>query len=219
MKIIIATRNQGKMVEVKQILSDLPVKFVSLDDLDSKINISEEGKTFQENALSKARQVCDETNEWVLADDSGLCIQSLDDQPGVMTARWAGVGATDEQLVRHTLDAMNTIEPDRRQAFFECAVALVAPDGQEWVFTGRVDGVITATPRGESLPGLPYDRIFVPNGYEQTFSELDATTCNELKHRGQALAKLKRFIIQAELIEAASEPIEIQAIHSQEQAA
>lgn len=218
MKIIIATRNEGKMVEVKQKLSDLPVKIVDLNNLGSDIIINEDGQTFTENALAKARQVCNETNEWVLADDSGLCIRSLGGQPGVVTARWAGAGATDEQLVQHTLTMMNTIEPDKRQAYFECAVALVAPDGQEWVFTGLVDGVITTTPRGEALPGLPYDRIFIPSGYEQTFAELDAKTRDNLKHRGQALAKLKRFIIQAELVEATLEPTEIQVIHSQQQA-
>ena len=218
MKIIIATRNEGKMVEVKQILSDLPVKLVFLKDLDLDIEINEDGPTFKENALTKARQVCDVTHEWVIADDSGLCIQSLNDQPGVKTARWAGPDVSGDQLVEFVLKQMRDFTPDKRQAYFESAVALVAPDGQEWVFAGRIDGHLVEVPRGQALPGLPFDQLFVPEGYQQTFAEMDAPLRNSLEHRALALAKLKRFIIQAELIEVAAEPIEIQAIHNQEQA-
>ncbi|MFA6197816.1 MAG: RdgB/HAM1 family non-canonical purine NTP pyrophosphatase [Patescibacteria group bacterium] len=218
MKIIIATRNEGKMVEVKQILSDLPVKLVALKDIDIKIDINEDGQTIEENALTKARQVCDATNEWVISEDSGLYIQSLDGQPGVLTARWAGDGANEEQIIEHAIKQTRALNQDRRQAYFESAVALISPDGQEWVFTGRTEGCLTHTARGQAGVGMPYDCLFIPDGQNQTFAEMDVSLRNSLEHRTQALAKLKRFIIQAELIEATLEPTEIQVIHGQQQA-
>jgi len=189
MKIIFATFNLGKLKEIKRILPEF--KIVSLADLKIDQDIIEDGETFAANALVKARLVASKTGGWVLADDSGLCIKALNNAPGIRSARWA---ASDEDKINLVLAKMKNIPDKKRQAYMEAAIALVAPDKREWIFSGRVDGVITKEPRGINRPQLPYDLIFQPSGAIRTFAEMSNDEKNKISHRGQALQKLKEFL-------------------------
>jgi XTP/dITP diphosphohydrolase len=203
-KLIFATRNPGKIEEMRSLLADAKVEVASAEEAGVMEDVVEDGKTFEENALKKARFVAQKTGQWAVADDSGVCIWALGCMPGVRTARWAGEGASDERLVSYTLEQMKDVPEGKRNAWFESAVALVSPDGpafagasagrQEWVFEGKVEGKIATEPRGVARKKLPYDFLFIPDGYEQTFGEMPEALKNRLSHRGRAFAKLKDFL-------------------------
>jgi len=194
MKIIFATQNQGKIKEMKSILSDLKVDVLSAGEAGIFDEVVEDGKTFKDNALKKARFIAQKSGEWAVADDSGLCITALNGAPGVHSARWAGDRSDDSKLVMHTLEKMKEIPAGKRQAYFESAVALVSPEGKEWTYSGQVHGSISLEPRGTALPKLPYDVIFIPQGYEKTFAEMTNEEKNSISHRGLAFEKLKEQI-------------------------
>jgi len=192
MQIIFASKNKGKIHEMKEILSDFDI--ISSDEAGVKEDVEEDGKTFEENALKKARYVAQKTGLWSMADDSGLCIEALNNEPGIYTARWAGEGASGDDLVQHTLKKMKEIPEEKRQAFFESDVALVSLEGKEYIFKGRVNGKIAEKPSGEALPKLPYDVLFIPKGYSKTFAEMTSEEKNQISHRGLAFQKLKEFL-------------------------
>lgn len=194
MKLIFATHNVGKVKEMRALLEGLPVEVVSADEAGVREDVLEDGVTFQENALKKARFMAEHTREWAVADDSGVCIGALDGKPGVHSARWAGEGAADEVIVDYTLTAMKHIPEGKREAWFASAVALVAPDGCEWTFVGKVDGRIATQPRGINRPKLPYDLIFIPDGHDRTFAEMSDAEKNSMSHRGLAFQKLRKFL-------------------------
>ncbi|HBO99980.1 MAG: Non-canonical purine NTP pyrophosphatase [Candidatus Uhrbacteria bacterium GW2011_GWF2_41_16] len=196
MKIIFATHNPGKIEEMRVLLADANIEVASAEEVGVLEDVVEDGETFAENALKKARFVVKQTGHWSVADDSGLCVWALGCLPGVRTARWAGEGASDEKLIEHTLETMKEIPEGKRQAWFESSVALVAPDGEEWVFTGKVSGTISTLPRGSAKIKLPYDVLFVPDGYHQTFAEMSDQEKNQLSHRGRAFTQLKTFLAQ-----------------------
>lgn len=183
-------------------MSGTPVEILSADEAGITEDIVEDGLTFEENALKKARYVAEKTREWSFADDSGVCIQALGCAPGIFSARWArkrGVGgghAKPENIVTHTLEVMKHIPEEHRGAWMESACAVVAPDGLHWVFTGKIDGAITTEPRGTFHPKLPYDVIFVPEGETRTFAEMTSEEKNSMSHRGQAFAELKKFLAE-----------------------
>lgn len=162
MKIVFATHNVGKLKEMKALLQDLDAELVSAEEVGVHEEPIEDEATFADNALKKARFVAEQTREWSLADDSGLCIDALQGKPGVLSARWAGEKASDDELVSHTLAQLENIPLDKRSAYFETALALVAPGGRHWIFTGRVKGRIADSPRGVPRPKLVYDLIFIP---------------------------------------------------------
>lgn len=188
MKIVFATQNKGKVKEMKALLDSFDV--VSAGEVGIFEDVVEDGKTFSENAMKKARFVAKESGQWSVADDSGLCIDALDGQPGIFSARWAG----ENDLVEFTLDKMKNVPEGKRGAYFESSVALVSPKGKECLFSGKVPGRISQKPKGVLRPKLPYDLIFIPEGYEQTFSEMTDEEKNKLSHRGKAFAKLKDFL-------------------------
>ncbi len=190
MKIIFATRNQGKVEEMRAILAGLPVEVLSVEEMGVEGEAREDADTFAQNALQKARYVTQQTRQWAMADDSGLCINVLDGAPGILTARWAG----DRNLVEYTLDKMRDVTEENRVAHFESAVALVSPEGKEWVFTGRVAGSLAIKPRGTAHPKLPYDVLFIPDGHDKTFAEMSAEQKNSISHRGLAFQKLRSFL-------------------------
>lgn len=194
MKIVLATQNKGKLKEIKRLLSGLDIKMSSALQEGIAEKIKEDGKTFKENALKKARYIAKVTKQWSVADDSGLCIKALNNQPGLKTARWAGVDKRDNDLVAFTLTKMKDIPPGKRQAFFISTVALVSPNGKSLIFEGRVDGKIAQRPRGTKRPSLPYDLIFIPDGFTKTFAQMSDRRKNSLSHRGLAFAKLKKFL-------------------------
>lgn len=194
MKLIFATHNPGKAAEIRQLLADSNIDVVSSEEVGVTEDIKETGTTFAENALLKARFVAHKTGQWTVADDSGVCIWAIGCMPGIHTARWAGEGASDEQIVAYALEQLKNVPEGERNAWFESAVALVAPDGQEWMFSGKVEGRIAIEPRGTPRKKLPYDVLFIPDGYDQTFAEMSEDLKNRLSHRGRAFEKLKEFL-------------------------
>lgn len=157
---------------MRQLLSDLAIDVLSADEAGVTQDVEEVGETFEENALKKARFVAKQIGQWSVADDSGVTIDALDGRPGVYTARWAGEGASDEQLVAHTLEQLKDVEEGRRGASFHSVVAIVSPEGEEWTFEGIVGGSIVLSPRGTSRKKLPYDVLFCPTGHNRTFAEM-----------------------------------------------
>ena len=181
---------------MQNILNDLAVEVISAEQAGIHAEPAEDGTTFGENALIKARYVLEnhQGQAWAMADDSGLCIKALDGAPGVFSARWAGENASSDDMVKHTLEELKDIPEHLRTAWFESAVALVSPDGQEWVFNGRIDGSIPLRPAGQPRAKLPYDVIFIPQGHAKTFAEMSDEEKNSLSHRGEAFRKLKDFL-------------------------
>jgi len=194
MKIVFATTNAGKMAEVKALLADLPIEVISAAEAGVTEDIIEDGLTFAANAKKKAEFVAAKCGLPAIADDSGICIKELDYRPGVFSARWAGERASDSDIVNFTLEQAKEIPDGERQAYFECAACLAAPDGRHWVFIGKVEGSLAPEPRGAMRPGLAYDVIFIPAGSGRTFGEMTDAEKNRLSHRGMAFAKLKDFL-------------------------
>jgi len=190
MKLIFATHNPGKIKEMQELLADSGIEVLSADEVGIEEDVVEDGLTFEENALKKARFVCKKSGECAVADDSGLCIKALNGAPGVFTARWAGEG---NDLIDFTLNQIKDLAEENLGAKFCCSVALVKPDGQEFLFDGVCDGRLVKERRGVAHPKLPYDQIFIPNGREQTFAEMPAEEKHELSHRGRAFKKLREF--------------------------
>lgn len=195
MKIIFATHNQGKVKEVKAILGDLGVEVLSAEEAGIFNDVVEDGQTFADNALKKARFVSGKSKQWALGDDSGICIEALGGKPGVYSARWAGDGASDDEIINYAVTQIKNIPKDKNNAYFETAVALVAPDGREWIFSGHVDGRVLSEAKGAPRHKLPYDVIFAPNGFDLTFAQMSDQQKNGLSHRGLALKKLKDFLL------------------------
>lgn len=186
MKLLVATSNPGKLVEIREILGAVPLELLCLQDL-SLPAPDETGVTFHENAAQKATACAARSGLWTLGDDSGLCVDALDGGPGVYSARYA---ATDAERRAKLLRALKGVPEARRGAHFFCAVALSAPDGQS-VFRaeGRVDGAIALAPRGTN--GFGYDPLFLPAETPgKTLAELAPAEKNRLSHRGRALEQL-----------------------------
>lgn len=190
MKLIFATHNPGKLEEMRALLADLEIEVLSAEEAGVTEDVEEDGETFRANAYKKAKFVADRTRQWTVADDSGICIEALGGQPGVYSARWSGGG----ELAAFTLDKLKNVPEAERQAYFMCVLVLIGPDGVAHTFEGRVDGTIPLEPRGEAHPKLPYDSIFIPSGFDQTFAEMPPEQKNALSHRGQAFLKLRSFL-------------------------
>jgi len=200
MKLIFATHNEGKLREMKNILSDLPLEIVSAYEAGVLEEPVEDGATFADNALIKARYVAERTKEWTVADDSGLCVESLGGAPGVFSARWAGEGASGEEKADKVLKELGETPMEKRGAYFESFLALVSPAGRHWIFSGRINGWITFA-RQEIVvrPKLPYDAIFIPKGFDKTFGQMTDEEKNALSHRGQAFRDLKSFLLSGQI--------------------
>lgn len=188
-KLVIASHNSGKVVEIRALLEPFPVQVVGAAELGLP-EPEETGETFAENASTKAETAALQSGEIALADDSGLCVAALDGQPGIYSARWAGPD-------RDFLAAMTRVEHELKskaakdsRAWFVCALALAAPGQTTEIFDGRVFGSLTFPPRGSR--GFGYDPIFVPEGYRQTFGEMNPDKKHAISHRAKAFAKLVR---------------------------
>lgn len=188
-KILLATANRGKIKEIKHILEGLDLDIVTLDDYPGLSLPPEEGSTFRENALIKARGAALKTGVAVLADDSGLEVDFLGGRPGIRSARYAGTGASDKENWLKLLKELDGVDWEKRRARFRCAVALVWPDGGEEVFEGSFEGVILGEPRG--VNGFGYDPVFFIPEMGKTAAELTPNEKNSVSHRAKALEKLK----------------------------
>ncbi len=183
MRIIAATNNNGKVKEIKSIFGELGLEVSSLQDEGFDIEVEETGNTFEKNALIKARAVAMLTDDIVMADDSGLCIDALDGRPGIYSARYAGENATDADKINKVLSEME--DKSDRRASFMTAVAVVLPDGTELVTMGEVKGQILYEPVGEN--GFGYDPIFRSDELEKSFAQATDEEKNSVSHRGRAL--------------------------------
>ncbi len=191
-RILLATRNEGKIREIKDLVRDLPVEFLSLEDVGPVPDVVEDGVTFEENARKKACEIARSTAMPTLADDSGLCVDALDGRPGVYSARYVSERASDEERCAAILAEMADISDDSRSARFVCVLVLAWPDGQETVFRGQCEGRITRELRGTE--GFGYDPIFFHEESGRTFAQMDRDSKNAVSHRGRALRQLADYL-------------------------
>ncbi|HNS65763.1 MAG TPA: RdgB/HAM1 family non-canonical purine NTP pyrophosphatase [Candidatus Woesebacteria bacterium] len=190
-RLLVASTNQGKLTEIKGILSDLGLDIVNLSEFPTLVvsSVEETGITFAENAAIKAKHYASITQLPTLAEDSGLIITALNGEPGVQSARW--FPGSDEARSQAILSRMKTIS--NRSAFFHCSVCLYHPLTRvTQTFDGEVEGTIAQECRGED--GFGYDPIFIPNGYSETFAELGISVKNSLSHRHKALELAKIYL-------------------------
>lgn len=190
MEIVVATRNKGKMKEILS-FSLSSVVFTSLEKYPEIGEIEETGSTFTDNALIKARHVCHVTGLPALADDSGLVVDALNGEPGVYSARFGNL-TTDEERYMLLLQKMRDVPDDRRQARFVCVMALVFPDGREYIEEGVCEGVIAKEPAGEN--GFGYDPVFYIPELGKTMAQLPLNIKNTISHRARALQKVKHLL-------------------------
>lgn len=191
-RIVLATRNKGKIAEIERILSSTPIALFSLNDFPSAPEVVEDGATFEENALKKARVTAGAVGVTALADDSGLCVDALSGRPGVMSARYGGKGCDDRQRFERILEELKSFEDPLRTARFVCVLALVSPNGAAKVFKGVCEGRILKKPEGKS--GFGYDPIFYHEELGRSFGELSLETKNSVSHRGRALRLFADFV-------------------------
>jgi XTP/dITP diphosphohydrolase len=187
-KVLVATRNAGKLAELRRMLADGPVEVVGLADVPEFPDAPETGATFAENALAKARDAANATGLPAVADDSGLAVDALNGMPGVLSARWSGRHGDDVANLELLLGQLTDVPDERRGAAFVCAAALVVPDGLETVVHGEWTGRIVREPRGSG--GFGYDPIFVPDGEQRTSAELSPEEKDAASHRGRAMRAL-----------------------------
>lgn len=199
-KIVLATQNSGKIAEFERLLADFvtDVQVLGLRDFPDMPDIAETGTSFIENSLLKARGICEFTNLPTLADDSGLCIDFLNGDPGIYSARWSGNHGDDSANIAKVLLQLDGVAMGDRSAHFICEVALVFPIGHkhqnlEVIESGRLDGVITLSPRGTA--GFGYDPIFQPAGEALTLGEFTHGKKDEISHRGIAMRAIAPRII------------------------
>lgn len=185
-RLILATTNQGKVAELRRILDGLDVELLSAADV-ALPDVEETGATFADNALLKARAAAAASGLPCVSDDSGLVVDALGGEPGVHSARYAGVHGDDEANLRLVLERLG--DRDDRTARFVCVAALAAPDGREWTADGVLEGQIVATPRGSN--GFGYDPVFVPAGHGRTTAEMTPQEKDAISHRGQAFRALR----------------------------
>ena len=188
MDLLIATTNAGKLAEIEAALEELPVRILSLNDFPDAPEVVEDGATFEENALKKARTIAAFAGLPTLADDSGLEVEALGGAPGIHSARYSGEGADDARNNRKLLDQLAGLPEERRGARFVCVLALCGPQG-EWLFRAECPGRIAFEPRG--VNGFGYDPLFFYAPLGRTFGELDREAKSRVSHRGIALQKLK----------------------------
>jgi XTP/dITP diphosphohydrolase len=187
MKILLATQNKGKAVEFRDLLADQDIEVCSLLDFPEWEDVEETGQTFAENALLKAREAMKKTGLLTLADDSGLEVEALNGAPGIYSARFAGEQGNAAKNIDKLLWLLEDVPEERRGARFRCSLAIVTPDGQEYLVEGTVEGRILRRRQGES--GFGYDPVFFLPDLGRTMAELSAAQKNEISHRAQAFRK------------------------------
>ncbi len=198
MKIIAATNNQGKVKEIKSILSGADIEVISLKEAGIEIDPEENGVNFEENALIKARAVVQASGMPAISDDSGLCVDVLDGGPGIYSARYAGENATDAQRIEKLLGELEGLPREQRKAFFVSVAAFVSPDGTEITATGTVDGYITEAPDGDG--GFGYDPVFFATSLRKTFGAMSDKEKNSISHRFRAMTNLKAKLTKQGII-------------------
>ncbi|MEU4527898.1 RdgB/HAM1 family non-canonical purine NTP pyrophosphatase [Micromonospora ureilytica] len=195
-KVLLATRNRKKLVELQRILDGAlgahRIALLGLDDVEQYAELPETGLTFGENALIKAREGCRQSGLPTIADDSGLAVDALNGMPGVFSARWSGQHGNDGANLQLVLDQIADVPDEQRAASFVCTVALVLPGGKEHLVDGRQSGRVLRAPRGDG--GFGYDPIFLGDGQDRTNAELTPAEKDAISHRGKALRELAKLV-------------------------
>lgn len=191
-KIVLATSNKGKVVEIKNMMEGYEV--INYTDIIEPFHIEEDGLTFKDNAIIKAKAVFEALNDIeaiVLSDDSGICVDVLDGEPGIYSARYAGAGANDKENLQKLVESIKAAGFESSPAHYTAAIAVATKDG---IFTvhGHMYGTAITAPRGDK--GFGYDPMFIPEGFENTLGELDDEIKNKISHRGRAL-ELAKIVI------------------------
>jgi XTP/dITP diphosphohydrolase len=186
--VVLATRNPGKIVELRRILSSYDVELLGLDAFPDVPDVAETGETFAANALLKAHAVSQATGLLAVADDSGLAVDALNQMPGILSARWSGRHGDDAANLDLVIAQLADVPDERRGAAFVCAAAAATPDGREIVVEQRLYGTLLRERRGSN--GFGYDPIFVPDGESRTTAEMTADEKDAISHRGKAFRAL-----------------------------
>ncbi|MBN1367062.1 MAG: XTP/dITP diphosphatase [Dehalococcoidales bacterium] len=197
-RILLATNNKGKVREFRSLLKGLPFELVTPEELGITTEVDETGKTLEENARLKAVTLAGESKLVSLADDSGLEVDALNGEPGPLSARYAGAGATDKDRVNYLLKRLHGVPPDKRTARFRCVIAAAKPDGEVEMCSGECHGIITGEPKGET--GFGYDPIFYLPEYGKTMAELPLEIKNNISHRGNAARKVTGILAKLGII-------------------
>lgn len=192
MKILIGTNNRHKIEEIKNILNGMDIELLSIDDLGINITIEEDAMTLEGNAFKKAKEFYDTAKMPVFADDTGLFIDLICGAPGVCSSRYAGENATYDENCNKLLEEMKDLPEGSRQGGFKTVICYFENPENVHYFKGEVRGKILTTKRGES--GFGYDPLFVPDGFDKTYAEMNAEEKNMFSHRAKALEKFAEFL-------------------------
>ncbi|HUD05026.1 MAG TPA: non-canonical purine NTP pyrophosphatase [Patescibacteria group bacterium] len=195
-RLLIATKNQGKVGEFKEFLKDLPFEIVSLQDLNITEDIEEDGKTYQENSQKKALFFAKLSNLPTVADDGGIEIVALNNEPGVRTRRWLGHHMSDEEIISHMLKISKELPDNNRKALFKAIVTLALPNGKCWSVSGEVEGEISKTPKISFMKGYPFRSFFYLPKINKFYYEGELSKEEErlYNHRYKAVQKLLPII-------------------------
>lgn len=187
---VIASKNKHKLEEIKAILKDFPLEIKAMDEVGlDDLEVVEDGETFEENSMKKAVEVMQASGSIAIADDSGLEVEAIDNQPGVYSARFSGEDATDKKNNEKLLDMLKEIPLEKRQGKFVSVISVAFPDGRKISVRGECPGIIGFEEKGEN--GFGYDPLFIVPEYNKTFAELQPDEKNRISHRARALEKLK----------------------------
>lgn len=195
-KLLLATRNKGKIEEFRRILDEIAageIELVGLESFPDLHDVDETGSTFEENALLKAREMSIAAGIPAIADDSGLCVDYLNGDPGIFSARWAGKHGDDKANTAKVLESLSGVPDEKRSAHFTCVAALALPDGRTHVEQAHFNGWILHAPVGDQ--GFGYDPIFRPEGFEISSAQMSAEEKDAISHRGKSLRAIAPHVI------------------------
>ncbi len=195
---IFATGNEGKLKEIRDILGDIGEEIISMKEAGIDIDIEENGTTFEENAIIKAKAIMEMTGQLVLADDSGLEVDALNKEPGIYSARYLGKDTSYDIKNQNIIDRLEGVEGSDRSARFVCAIAAAFPDGEVIVTRGTIEGVIAHKPAGTN--GFGFDPIVYVPEYGMTTGEMEPDAKNLISHRGKALREMKKILEERKII-------------------
>lgn len=193
MKMILATKNKGKIKEFQALVQGMGIELLSLEDCPDMPDVSEDGCTFQENALKKACAIAKHTGITAISDDSGLEVDALNGAPGIHSARYAGEQASDQENIQKLLKTLTGLPLNKRTARFRCVIAVCTPQGRHITTEGTCEGAIALEPRGSH--GFGYDPVFLLLDRNCTMAELEPGIKNLISHRAMALARLKDILL------------------------
>lgn len=197
--LLIATKNPGKFSEISEILGDLPIKLLSLKDLNLKDEVEEHGATHKENAVLKAQYFFEKTGLPTLGEDSGIHVDAFPNELGVQTRRWGGLGeATDEEWIKYFLEQMAKVSEEKRGAKFVCFAALILDKKtvkNPAIFSGETRGIITKTLEAPLISGIPISSCFKPEGFNKVYAALSIEEKNSVSHRGKAIHQVRNFLM------------------------